>query len=163
MKTPLPLLPVLPLLVVAGGCTQSEVSFGPARDYGFVHHETTGITAAVVDGAAEVPVLFSSDSSPDALASFRRLKASVLLPSADGRHLVVTGSLARETARTQAAPDRAAPEAYREFRLDAWHLVAPFLERKDASAPLVTRSSLRADDFEDLAPNVDVNRFVKAE
>ena len=137
--------------------------------YGFVHHETTGITAYVIINGQERPIQFRSDSDPVALNALHALKWEVLLPNANGQKLFLIGQYFAEPKRTPSCERCPTAEEYHEFKLVDWYLTTPFkATREDCEDCLYLleenlreRSRLEPTDFADFSgrEKIEVRRF----
>lgn len=140
-----------------------------AATYGFVHHETTGITSYVMLNGKKSPIQFHSDSDTVALNAFRALKPNVLLPNANGEKLFLTGQYFPESKRTPDCKTCPKSEEYHEFKLVDWYLTTPFnATREDCeNCPYLLEENLRKrtrlelTDFDDFGgrEKLDVGRF----
>ena len=148
---------------------QSE-SGTAVHTYGFVFHETTGITTNVLLDGEEVAIQFHPDSNPIALASLRALKWNVLYPNSKGERIFVTGRYSTETYRTPSCDGCPTSEEYHFFTLNDWYILVPFEEWQDKDGDplgeIVTnqRQSLENGDFEsfDGSDTVDIHRFQRS-
>jgi hypothetical protein len=137
--------------------------------YGFVHHETTGLTARVIINGQERPIQFRPDSEPVALAALRALKWQVLLPNANGQKLFLIGQYFAEPKRTPSCERCPEAEEYHEFKLVDWYLTTPFkATREDCEdCPYLLEENLRErgrleqTDFADFSgrEKIEVGRF----
>ena len=137
--------------------------------YGFVHHETTGITSHVMINGQERPIQFRSDSDPVALNALRALKWEVFLPNANGQKLFLIGQYFAEPKRTPSCERCPTAQEYHEFKLVDWYLPTPFkATREDCEdcpylleENLRERSRLEPTDFADFSgrETIDVGRF----
>ncbi len=109
---------VLALLAWWAGC-------GPlgrgVHAYGFIFHETTGITTFLLVNGKEQAVQFTPQSSRLARETLFDLDAFHLYKNADGHHIVVEGVLDAETRWTPSGPGLPSSEPYRDFTLRFWH------------------------------------------
>ena len=137
--------------------------------YGFVHHETTGITSFVIVNGVERPIRFHPDSDQIAVKALNALPWWILLPNCDGKRMFLVGqyfTTPKHTPKCDACP---AVEEYREFKLINWYIITPFkIVRKDCEncaylrkENLRTQRQLQRADFKDFdgIESVDVSRF----
>lgn len=151
--------------VLAGAC--SPESGSRVETFGYVFHETTGITTRVLEDGKESAIRFAPGSDPIALRMLTSLDWRTLYPNGNGGRIFVEGELGRVVHWTAKEPDKAQSEPYREFRLADWYIVTPY-ERMvvvDESVPQESkrevRQSLGPDDFGPghVAGSVDLARF----
>lgn len=171
---------LMPALVRPG------VGPGQAREYRYVHMETTGLTQGIFvpgsvrpkelpEGFPDVKVEFSTDSDPDAVRAFHALRGEVLMPNSGGdrKHdgIVIVGVLYSDVRMTPDDPRMATSEPYQAFRLVRWYLGAPFPRwmitaedeerHADGWEPTVAyRDRLTPEDFE-VPVAGDLSRFVR--
>ena len=137
--------------------------------YGFVHHETTGITSSVIVNGVERRIQFHPDSDPIAVKSFNALSGKILLPNSNGKKLFLVGqyyTAPKHTAKCDRCPT---VEEYREFKLMDWYIVTPFKVVRDdcencaylRKENLRNRRSLKREDFSDFdgRESINVGRF----
>lgn len=125
------------------------------KTYGFIHKETTGLTAFVRENGKEVPVQFDSTSNKLAIDSLQALKYSILLNNSDGDKIFVVGKLLPQVLATPPASNSAQSEKYQMFVLEHWYIKTPFTEirMKDgqetpSESDKINRTSLAKSDFE---------------
>ena len=94
--------------------------------YGYIFHETTGITRAILLDGTETKIKFTTDSDKIALDTLTSLDWPVLYPSGDGKHIFVQGHLSNKVRWTPDLPNMAATEPFKEFRLTNWYIITPF-------------------------------------
>jgi hypothetical protein len=137
---------------------QSNIQVEPKIErYGFAHHETTGITSAIIINGKEAPILFRSDSDPMALKALHALNWRVLLPNADGKNIFLIGQYFVEPKHTSKCEGCLQVEEYHEFKLVSWYITTPFKATREEceNCPylldenLKARSSLELTDFDD--------------
>lgn len=161
-------------------CTSSAMVIHPEQvqaepkigTYGFVHHETTGITTSVIVNSIERRIKFHPDSDPIAIKSLMALTWKVLLPNCDGKKLFLVGQYFTASKRTSKCDRCPGVEEYREFKLLDWYIITPFKAVRDdcddcaylREENLRTRRHLKLEDFRDFEgrESINVSRFQRA-
>ncbi len=107
-------------------------SFANAQslEYGYIFHETTGITTYILNNGKEIAIKFSSDSDQDVLKMLYFLKWNVLYPNSKGDKIFLRGILNNKINKTPSGPHRAESEDFRYFKLISWYIKTPFMERE---------------------------------
>lgn len=135
--------------------------------FGYVFHETTGITRGIIKNGQEIKIKFSNDSDSVALRTLTSLKWFVLYPSGDGNHIFVEGHLDNKIQWTQNHPNMAKSKPFQEFKLNNWYIVTPFKrinfveEWSPETFVKVSSNSLEPSDFEteDAIDGIDLAQF----
>ena len=145
---------------------QAEPKIGT---YGFVHHETTGITSSVIVKGVERRIQFHRDSDPVAVKALNALSWKIVLPNSDGKKLFLVGQYYAAPKQTAKCDGCSTVEEYREFKLLSWYIVTPFKVVRDdcencaylREENLRTRRRLEREDFQDFDGKelLDVSRF----
>lgn len=156
---------VVVVLLLLAACAGSRRT--PSPTFGYVFHETTGLTSGVLDDGKLIAIQLRDDSDPVALRTLRDLGWPVLYANGDGHCIFVTGRLSPDVKWTPDRPDMAQSEPYRELTLESWHIVTPFRVRIVTSVAVPqefreeSRAGLRAEDFRTptLVQDVDLGRF----
>lgn len=139
------------------------------KTYGFVHHETTGISSYVIINGKEIPIRFRADSDSLAVKSLKALNWRIFLPNSDGTKLFLIGQYFAQPKRTSSCEQCPEAEEYREFKLLDWYITTPFkIVREDCNdcsylleENQQTRRKLELKDFLDFEgrDEIDVRRF----
>jgi hypothetical protein len=156
---------VLSITLITGCASNVRI-----QTYGYVFHETTGITNHIDQNGKEIPVKFSSKSNLQNLAALRSLKWNILYPNSGGNKIYVVGVLGRREKMTFSGPNLSTPEKYMDFTLSDWYITVPFIEirlQDESNIPHqmenVTRYNLNAYDFSDFEgkEKIDLTKFQK--
>lgn len=110
---------IVVLIFASVSCSCKSVE-PPVWEYGYVFHESTGLTDHVRSNGKEIAIQFRRNSDQKALRSLRALRWQKLNANADGHHMVLVGQLYTNVQRTPGKPDMAASEPYQEFSLRRW-------------------------------------------
>jgi hypothetical protein len=153
-------------VILITGCT-SNVQL---QTYGYVFHESTGITNHIGQNGKEIPVKFSSKSNSQNIAALKSLKWNILYPNSGGNKIYVIGVLGHREKMTPSGPNLSNPEKYRDFALADWYITVPFIEIRlqnesivPHQAENVTRYILNTYDFSDFdgKEKIDLTKFQK--
>jgi hypothetical protein len=145
-------------------CAAPHVPDGPAAppatwasaragEFGFVHHETTGVTSAIWVDGREVAIQFDVSSNAVAKGALDTLDGRLLIANGDGTSIIVEGYLDSTTSWSPHDPDLPRAEAFHWFQLRGWHLRTPFrdpvwsdeIPETDHETPHLVRVRERAD------------------
>lgn len=137
--------------------TITSYSNAQPLEYGYIFHETTGITYHILKDGKEIKIQFSSDSNQRALKLLTSLKWNVLYPNSKGDKIFLKGVLRKEINKTPHGPDRAQSEDFQYFKLISWYIKTPFMETKvkdEGMLPqefiFIKRANLKKTDFENM-------------
>jgi hypothetical protein len=126
-------------------------------EYGYVFHETTGITSHILKDGKEIPIQFSSDSNQEQLKMLDSLKWNILYPNSSGDKIFLIGELTKDTKNTPEKANMPSSQTYQNFKLIGWYIKIPFMEMviKDINDlphefRYIKRNLLKKSDFSNL-------------
>lgn len=153
------------VLLLVTGCvqtwgTRADPPAAGEHAYRFLHHETTGQMDYIMVNGKEIPVEFSDDSDPRALALLKGLKPEIFVPNTSGENnsggVYLVGRYEQGYSLSARLSQLLGDDGYHSFTLKRWYVARPILEEVSGqdmmSVKLVKLDHLRKSDFEGVTP-----------